>query len=86
MAQARKASARFLVKCASGDVKFVIAHFTENIPLFKLATVFGKKTNQEARNTGNNLVVSHAPRANLGIRFASPPEEKIKVRRNQERR
>jgi hypothetical protein len=66
-------AAQFLVECASDDVKFVIAHITENISLFKLATEFGKRTNQEARKTGNNLVVSHPPRANLGIRFASPP-------------
>jgi hypothetical protein len=39
------------------------------------------ETNLEARKPGNNLVVAHPPRANLEIRFASPPEEKTKVRR-----
>jgi hypothetical protein len=42
MAEMRNASARFLVQCTHGNVKFVIAHFTENIPLLDLATEFAE--------------------------------------------
>ena len=40
MAQARKASARILVRRTYSDVKFIISHLTDKIPLLKLATEF----------------------------------------------
>ncbi len=54
MAEVRKASARFPVECTGGDVNFVIAHFTENIPLFELATEFaGRSPVQKAHFTAS---------------------------------
>ena len=40
MAEARKASAPILVRRAHSDVKFIVSHLTDNIPLLDLAAVF----------------------------------------------
>ncbi len=40
MAEARKASAPILVRRAHSDVKFIVSHLTDNIPLLNLAAVF----------------------------------------------
>ncbi len=40
MAEARKASAQILVRRAHGDVKFIVSHLTDKIPLLKLDAAF----------------------------------------------
>ena len=42
MAEARKASAQILVRRAYTDMKFIVSHLTDNIPLLKLDAAFAE--------------------------------------------
>ena len=42
MAEARKVSARILVRGSGTNMKFVVSHLAENISLFHLDTVFAR--------------------------------------------
>ena len=59
--EARQAPTRFFVRCTHRDVKFIIAHFADDIPLLSRNTVFAARSSVQEPNFATGMIKKAGP-------------------------